>query len=347
MEDKSIKIDISSACNSECDQFIQQMPTAKLCHISAWGDMIQRTFGHKTFYLVAHDDNKIHGVLPLTQVRSKLFGNRLISQAFSDYGGPLARNPAISQRLCRSAVKIAREYNCDSLELRNTEMIPCNLRLRTDKISMLLPLISDPEEFWEMNLNHKIRNNIRKAQKSDLFSTHGGPELLDDFYRVWTIRMHQHGTPCYPRKLFNNIMETFPDKTRIFLVRLNDLTLAAGFVYSFRSCVQIRWAAHLIEYNRICPNALLFWAVIKDFCVTRARWVDLGRSTMGSSQHKFKKKWGAQSIPLYYQYWSHSGSEVQVVDPRSENYKKKVEMWKKLPLWLTRLAGPYISRNLA
>lgn len=41
--------------------------------------MVETTFGHICFYLVAHEDGVISGILPLVQIRNRLFGNRMIS----------------------------------------------------------------------------------------------------------------------------------------------------------------------------------------------------------------------------------------------------------------------------
>jgi len=344
---RKLTIDISTSYSPRYDEFIQRMPDVRLCQTAAWTNMIHHIFGHKAFYVVATEGQVICGILPLTYVRSKLFGNRMISQAFSDYGGPCAENPDASHLMCEGAIRLATELRCDSLELRNIDPVPYPFNSRLDKVCMVAPLISDSDEFWKKNLKHKVRNRICKARKSHLVEIHGGSELLDDFYRIWTIRMHQLGTPCYPRKLFRYIMETFPDKTQVFLVRLNDLTLAGAFVSFFKGRIQIRWTASLIEYNSISPNSLLVWAIMEYYCEAGAKWSDFGRSTNGSSQYKFKKTWGAQPIQLHYQYWTPLGHKAFLVESHNPKYKKKIEMWKTLPLWATRLVGPYISRGLA
>lgn len=329
----------------ECDEFVRRKPSAKLEHMPAWSYMIQRTFGHRVFYLVARHDDVVQGVLPLTQIRSRLFGNRMISQAFSNYGGLLANDPSVLYMLYNRAIELTIEHGCESIEFRNIKPLPYDLESRADKITMYLQLTSDPDEIWR-SFKPKVRNQVRKAEKSNLVATSGGLELLDDFYKVWTVRMRALGTPGYPRRLFRNIFETFPDNTRVFLVRLGELTVAAAFVYSFKGFVQIRWAATLVDYNRLCPNNLLYWSIMKHYCLAGASCFDFGRTTVNSSQHKFKKQWGAIEIPLHYQYWTRPGHKLSLAKPDNPKYEKKVEMWKKLPLWMTRLAGPYISRNL-
>jgi FemAB-related protein (PEP-CTERM system-associated) len=329
----------------ECDRFVRQMEGARLCHLPAWTRMVERAFGHKGIYLVARKAGRVCGVLPLTQVRSRLFGHRLISQPFSDYGGPVAANAEAVEALYQRAVEVARECGCESMELRNTVRLPYDLHVRTDKISMCLPLTKDPQDVWK-GLRHKTRNRVRKAQGAALVVVSGGLELLDEFYRMWTIRMHELGTPCYPRKLFACILETFPDMARIFVARLDGATTAGLFAYTFQGWVQSSWGAALRQYDDIGPNYILNWAAIEHYCQEGMKWFDFGRSTVGSGQHIFKERWGADPINLCWQYWTPGGEEPALARPEDPKYRRKVEMWKRMPLWVSRVLGPVISPAL-
>ncbi len=332
--------------DGECDDFVRGMAGAKLCHVPAWNAMVEATFGHKGYYLVAREGDRICGVLPFMHVRSRLFGNRMISQPFSDYGGVLASDPAAVEALYRRAVEIATQCRCRSIEFRNTTPLPYDLHVRTDKISMCLPLRSDPQEVWQ-DLRHKTRNRVVKAQREGLVVASGGHELLDDFYRVWTVRMHELGTPCYPRKLFRSILAAFPADSRIFRATLHGATTAVLFTYTFQSCVYCCWGAALRDYDPMGPNYILNWAAIEHYCKAGMRRFDFGRSTVGSGQHTFKERWGAQPVDLCWQYWTPPGGQLMLASPTDQRYAKKVELWKKMPLWMTRLMGPMISRALA
>ena len=331
--------------NPECESFVRQTEGAKLCHLPAWTAMVERVFGHKGHYLVAREQGRICGVLPLTQVRSRWFGNRLISQPFSDYGGPVVTSEAARDALYRRAVEIAQESGCESLELRNTVALPYELHARTDKISMCLPLAANPEQVWK-ELRHKTRNRVRKAQGAGLTVVSGGPELLNEFYRTWTIRMHELGTPCYPRKLFTGLLETFPDLATIFLARLDSVTTAGLFAYAFKGWVQSCWGAALREYDEIGPNYVLNWAAIEHYCHAGMKWFDFGRSTVGSGQHTFKERWGASPIDLCWQYWTPYGEQPALARPDDPKYRRKVQLWKRMPLWASRVIGPLISPAL-
>ena len=336
---------ILNSWSAACDDFVQRSPGAKLCHMLAWTHMIENTFGYKGYYLVARDGDQICGVLPLMRVRSRLFGNRMISQPFSDYGGALVANPAALEMCYNRAIEIATQNRCESVEFRNTTALPYDLYMRTDKISMCLALAQDPQEVWK-GLRHKTRNRVSKAEREGLVVTSGGQELLGDFYRVWTARMHELGTPCYPRRLFSSIMETFPDLARIFLAKLNDTTTAVLFAYTFKEWVQCSWGAALRNYDEIGPNYILNWGAIEYYCRKGMKWFDFGRSTVGSGQHTFKGRWGASPIDLHWQYWTRPGGQLQVANPNDGRYRKKIEMWKRMPLWMSRVIGPVISSAL-
>ncbi len=342
----SVEVTTLSQQSSECHDFIQRTAGARLCHTFAWTHMIEAAFAYEGHYLVARENSQICGVLPLMHVHSRLFGDRLLSQPFSDYGGLLTTSKAATEALYDRATEIAMDLRCDSIELRNTVPLPHNLHLRRDKVSMYLPLASDAQDVWKM-LRHKTRNRVRKAEKSGLIVKAGGRELISEFYRVWTIRMRELGTPCYPRKLFRVIMQTFPRQSRIFMALQDGMPIAVLFAYTFKGWVQCSWGAALRGYDNLGPNYILNWAAIEHYCGQGMRWYDFGRSTKGSGQHIFKQRWGAFPIELCWQYWTPPGGHLVLATPSNARYRAKVEMWKKIPLCATRVLGPVISPALA
>src|SRR6266853_6403986 len=89
------------------DAFVREHPGSTFFHLSGWRRVIERAFRHRTFYLLAQQRGEICGVLPLTQVRSMLFGNPLISNAFCMHGGPVAVDERATNRLRAEAIRIA------------------------------------------------------------------------------------------------------------------------------------------------------------------------------------------------------------------------------------------------
>jgi len=338
-------IEILKNADSDYDDFVKRHPEGKICHLFGWSKTIADSIGLKNFYFVARTEDRIHGILPVMQVRSHIFGNRMISQAMSNYGGMLADSKQAEKMLFNRAIEVATELNCESIEFRNIKPLPYELEPRSGKICMHLPLASDPEQIWK-SFDPKVRNQVRKAEKSSIVIITGGTELLDQFYRVYTVRMRQLGTPCYSRGIVQAILRQMPDNSRVFIAQLGNVTVGGGFTTCFNGFAEIPWAATLVEYNSLCPNNLLYWSVIKHYCLAGAKTFDFGRCTSEGPTHQFKKQWDPEPVDLHYQYWVHPEHKLTVLSPDNPKYKRKVEMWRRLPLWLTRVAGPYISRNL-
>jgi FemAB-related protein (PEP-CTERM system-associated) len=342
-----IEVSILSGPDAACDEFVRHAPGAKLCHLPTWSFAIQQSLGHRSCYLVARVDGGVRGVMPLTYIRSFLFGRRLVSEAFASYGGPLAEDDHARDALFDRAIKLARELSCRAIQFRGERELPYDLYHPREKVSMRLPLMSDPEEMWKsFKSSTKVRNHIRKAEKAGVTAALGREELLGEFYDVYTRRMAQLGTPCYPRRLFAALLEAFPDNCQIFIARMDGQTVGARMVFCFRQMVESIWGITRMEYNHYSPNHLLYWEVFQHYCVRGAKWFDFGPSPVETGSHEFKKQWGAIEVPLYYQYWLPEGASHDLPALSNQKYQRRVELWKKLPLWLTRLLGPAISRGL-
>ena len=75
--------------------------------------------------------------------------------------------------------------------------------------------------------------------------------------------MRDLGTPVFPKDLFRDMCDSFPDNTRMFIVRLEGKPCAAGITYGFRDRLEIPSASALREYNRVSVNMLLYWTVLQ------------------------------------------------------------------------------------
>jgi len=329
--------------DAEWDRFVLNRRDASNYHLSGWRRVFENAFGHETLCLAAREHGRIVGVLPLVIFRSRLFGRFAVSLPFVNYGGVLARDHASAVFLLEQARALAAERRLAHVELRHTARQFPDLEARTHKVGMLLRLERDTAKAWE-SLDRKVRNHVRKAQKSQLTSRVGGPELLDRFYSVFARNMRDLGTPVYGKAFFLEILKSFPDSSRIAVVYLKDQPVAAGFLYAFRGVLEIPWASSDRRYNRLAPNMLLYSSALKYGCEEGFSLFDFGRSTPGGGTYKFKEQWGARPVPLHWHYWMSNGGPLPDLSPSNAKFKLAIAVWQRLPLFVSKLLGPSIVR---
>lgn len=328
------------------DAFVAQSPEATAYHRHGWKQVVERSFGHGTHYLAARDQSgATRGVLPLVHMKSPLFGNFLVSVPFVNYGGLLCEDGAAEAALLAEAERLRRSLGAGHVELRHLGRGRADLPSREHKVTMVLPLAPDEKMQWD-GFNAKLRNQIRKAEKNDLSCVFGQLELLDDFYAIFARNMRDLGTPVYGKEFFRNVLACFPESTRIVAVRYRGESIAAGILSSFRETVEVPWASSIADYKGLCPNNMLYWEAIRFAIAQGFTRFDFGRSTPNEGTYNFKKQWGAEPIPLYWQYLLESGRELPALDPHNPKYQLAIRVWKRLPLGLTKLLGPPIVRNI-
>jgi serine/alanine adding enzyme len=328
------------------DLFVESRADATSHHRYGWKTVLEKSLGHPCHYLAAIDDNgDWQGILPLVHMRSRLFGSYLISLPYLNYGGLLCRSEAAAAALLEAAGNIRRSGGASYAELRHIARRPDEIPTRQHKVTMILDLAASDEEQWKA-FDPKLRNQIRKAQKSGLQYRHGGLDLLDDFYEVFARNMRDLGSPVYPKRLFRNMLETFPDTSAIAAVLHEEKIIAAGIVLWFRDTVEVPSASSLRDYRAMCPNNLLYWETIR-FAIGRGfRRFDFGRSTPGEGTYNFKKQWGALPVPLHWQYLLGEGAPLPQLNADNPKYRLAIRVWQRLPVALTKLLGPRIVRNI-
>jgi FemAB-related protein (PEP-CTERM system-associated) len=341
-----MKIVIVDAQASAWDSFVQSAQDATAYHQLKWKTVITKSFGHQCHYFGAIDNNGAwQGVLPLVHMRSKFFGNFLISVPFVNYGGLLYKNDSAAGTLLEEAERLRRSLGATHIELRHVVQIPKGIPTRQHKVTMILDLAIDVEAQWR-TFNAKLRNQIRKAQKSGLQFVAGHLELLDGFYEVFARNMRDLGTPVYPKNFFHNILEAFPESTRIFAVYHNTKIIAAGIGSCFRKTLEIPWASSINDYKILCPNNMLYWEAIQFAIRNGFNKFDFGRSTLNEGTYNFKRQWGAQPVQLYWQYLMDGQNSIPDLNPSNPRYQTAIRIWQRLPLPVTRLLGPMIVRNI-
>ena len=330
----------------EWDMFVDGHPEATAYHAWGWRRVFEEAFGHETVYVAALDgDDAVVGVLPTVVFRSWLFGRFMVSLPFVNYGGVLARTERVRALLLTAARDEASARGCAHVELRHLDPVYPALPAKRHKVAMKLALASSAAAEWE-RLDRKVRNQVRKAQKSDLDAVTGGPELLDGFYKVFATNMRDLGTPVYCRDFFEAVLSTFPDRTRLTLIRHGNVAVAGVLTVRYRDTLEVPWASSLRSYRASCPNNLLYWTAIEHAIASGCTTFDFGRSTLGEGTYEFKRQWGAVASPVNWEYALLDGDTLPDQSPTNPRFKQAIALWKRLPVTLTTLVGPSIVRSI-
>ncbi len=317
-----------------------------LCRHPGWLTVLERGLRHTAYALEATEGGATVGYLPLAYVRSLLFGRFLVSLPYLNSGGVLASGDAARRALLDAAVRLADELGVRYLELRHEEPVehPALTGKLTSKVHMRLALTSFAGPLWE-GLPAKVRNQVRKGEKSGLTVHWGGRELLGEFYAVFSRNMRDLGTPVYGHGLFAAVLDRFGGAAELCVVRAGDRPAAAALLLHGEGVTEVPSASALREYNAACANMMMYWNLL-DRAVQRGQAVfDFGRSTAESGTYRFKKQWGAAPEPATWQYYVRTGSATEM-RPDNPRYQRFIRIWQRLPVGLTRLLGPPIVRGI-
>ena len=329
------------------DNYVVGMPDSNCYHQIGWKEVIEKSFGHATYYLLSEDSShNINGILPIVQLKSLLFGNFMVSLPYFNYGGICAKDMPIGEELLSRAIQIAKDKGVKHLEMRHTHSMNERLPVRTTKVAMHLNLPTDPSDLWK-SFPSKLRTQAQRPTKDGMSVSVGRETELDNFYQVFSSNMRDLGTPVYSKDFFRNILRVFPSSTWICTVCSKDSEpVASGFLVGFRETMEIPWASSLRSYNRYSPNMLLYWSALKLACETGHKLFDFGRSTPGEGTYKFKEQWGAKPLQLYWHYWLNNGGALPELNVQNPKYRVAINIWKRLPVRITNLIGPSIVRNI-
>ena len=314
-------------------------------HQFEWKRVYEREFQHKTFYLASVNQGRVDGIFPLVLIRSRLFGNILCSLPFASLGGPSATNLDTKQCLLERAYEIATHEKVDYLEIRGLDIYDENLPRSQNKISMSVPLANDPDDLWNA-FKSKHRNNIRRVYKSGLHVRSGHTDMLDTFYDIMCHSWRDLGTPIYRKQYFRSILDAFGNQARIFVAYQGDTPVATAFNGYCGNTVEGMWAGMISDHRRLQSNYVLYWEMIKDACEQGFEHFNLGRTPAESGGESFKRKWGANSQPLYWQYFLPKGGEIPQLNVKNPKYQLAISAWRRMPLRATQVVGPLIARSI-
>lgn len=328
------------------DCFVGSRPEAVAAHQSVWLKILRDGMRQQPSALSAWRDGQVVGWLPLVETNSLLFGRHVVSLPYVNEAGVLAEERAVSDELIEQAGALARQRRARFVELRNATSCACPrlTAVRSDKLRMSRSLPGQTDALWN-SIPSKVRNQVRKGRSAGLSVRWGGAELLDAFHNVFTINMRDLGSPAYGQRHFAAMLSHLGRDAELCVVELDGRAIAGAILTHFRRTTEVPSASALRRYNHTCVNMLMYWHLLERAIERGSEVFDFGRSSIDSGTYRFKHQWGADGTPMGWQHLTLRRKAAPVTRDTG-NLSRAVELWRRLPLWVTRIAGPALVRGI-
>jgi FemAB-related protein (PEP-CTERM system-associated) len=331
------------------DVFVRGRPDATFFHLAAWRDVIARAFGHAPHYLVAEQDGAITGVLPLVQVKTRLFGHTLISNPFCVYGGPLAADAQAAAALADAAIALRTKLGASATELRFRAAPPDGWlgeawQAREGLYVTFRKAITADDEANLKAIPRKQRAVVRKGIERGLTAT--VDQDVDGLHRIYARSVRNLGTPVFSRRYFRLLAESFAGCMDVLTVRDAGEAVAAVLNFHWRDEV-LPYYGGGTEAARACfANDFMYWEVMRRAAARGATLFDFGRSKTGTGAFAFKKNWGFAPLPLHYRFALAPGQALPDNNPLNPRYRLMIAAWRRLPVPVANLLGPFLVRGV-
>lgn len=328
-----------AAC-ARIEAFVATTEGATPFHLPAWSRAVQAGCGQRARYLLSEDARgAIVGVLPLTEMRSPLFGRALVSTGFGVDGGVLG--DAV-EPLAAGAWNLALRIGCPSVELRGGRAPEGWASDDTSYLGFARDLALD-DDAELLAIPRKQRAEVRRSLGFDLEIVTGNDrKLLAEHYHVYAESVRNLGTPVFPAKLFRSVVNAMD--ADVLTVRHEGRAVASVLSLYHDGIVYPYWGGGTDAARGLRANDRMYFALMGRARARGCTRFDFGRSKTGTGAAAFKKNWGFVPEPRLYA--KRSNGPAREVNPLNPKYALMVRTWKRLPLWAANAAGPWISRGL-
>jgi FemAB-related protein (PEP-CTERM system-associated) len=326
------------------DSFIRSSTDGTIFHTVAWKQVVQEVFHHVPRYLLAANGDDIKGVLPLFEVRGLLTGRVLVSTPYAVYGGLCTSNSEAAGVLLSAAQDLATRRRTRYVELRQLSQPHASLPTKGLYATFVRPLDANPDANFEA-IPRKQRRMIRQGVKHGL-ATRQGWEHLGEFYDIFLVSRRHLGSPPFPRRLFESIRDIFGKHAQLLTVWHEDRVVAGVISLFYEDRVMPYYGAALPRAFSLAANDFMYWELMRESCLAGYRQFDFGRSRTGSGSYDFKRHWGFEPQPLWYQYLLQNDGIMPNISPSNPKLQLFIRGWKRIPLGMTRWLGPPLTRWL-
>jgi FemAB-related protein (PEP-CTERM system-associated) len=331
------------------ERFVSGHPEATPFHRPAWLGAVARGTGNAALALAAERHGELAAFVPLNAIHSPLFGRMLVSSGFAVGGGVLANNQSAADAIFAGLEELAQRHSLPTIELRGA-ILPegrAGWTIRRNSHCGFVRALAAGDEAELLAIPRKQRAEVRKGLTEDFVVEIGrGAADRAVHYAVYAESVRNLGTPVFPRRLFDEVLDAFADDADILTVSHGGRPVASVLSLYHAGAVMPYWGGGVHAARRLRANDRMYYELMLHARRRGCERFDFGRSKTASGAYDFKRNWGFEPEPLSYAVWTAPGSEQRDADPTSARHAARIALWKRLPLPLANRLGPWIARGL-
>ena len=326
------------------DAFNFAAPHGSFFHRFAWRSLLRDTFGLVPCHLIAERAGSIVGLLPLFHQKNLLFGKALISSPFCVEGGPLAADARAAEALDKAAVALMDELDVPVLEYRSRKASRAGWAAKRDLYATFARPLSASDDENLKAIPRKQRAVVRKALSGTL--TAAQEDGVDALYRAYSESVRNLGTPVFAKRWFARLRIAFGEGCEVVVIRNGGKPVSAVMSFYHGDTVLPYYGGGTAAARSSGANDLMYWQVMCRAARRGCRRFDFGRSKADTGAFAFKRNWGFEPQWLEYEYRLAPGAQLPEKNPNNPKYALLIAAWKKLPLPVANLVGPFLIRGL-
>ena len=337
---------LDETLESAWSTFVRRSDGASFYHSLMWRDAVSAAFGHEAHYLVALRDGQLAGILPTFLIRSSLAGPMLVSVPYAVYGGIVADDPEVSERLFEAAKEVAEATGAGYVDLRSRRAAVPALPIIDKYVTFIKELPPTPEQVLN-SLPRKARAAARTAREKFALSVEFDDKLLEAVWRLYSRSMRRLGSLNYPLTFFKELVQRSAGMHLVQIVRYRQRPVGGLVSFIWRDTVLPYFSGCDERYNFAGVNNYLYLTLMERAAGMGLRKFDFGRTRRDNDGCvRFKSHQGFSAEPLEYQAYVPSNGHDPGLSPDRARYRLAGAVWRHLPLAVTRPLGSWLARSI-
>ena len=360
-----MEIELFNAANTSIwNEFVAEAEDIEFFFTLEWKNIIEKAFNLKPFYYLIRENGEIVAIVPFFLIVSSVFGNRLISLPFTDYGGvyfkrkvDVSSQNSIIKFLLEEISIVVKHFRIGYIEIRGCWY-------EEYALGRINCFSKSPYVRFSLNLNRSFNGIISKFSKSirrvikknqdrmenekvKIFRCQEKKDL-NKIYSIYLRDMRRFGSPPLPRSYFEAEWDILKKKNmlEIFTAYYKDTIIGSISLLIFKKKIYAELIMSNTMFDWLCPKIILLYETIKWAQHNGFYSYDFGRTRRDTGVYEHKKRWGGEESNINYSFIVYNQKCDTRLDFAQSKFSMSRKLIKNLPLCFLETIGPIIRKNI-